>query len=773
VDPYLHYLLVERLASDNDLQDPVIDIVLAACEGQEALAAQLVGEGAARSVDAAGAQPPSDAPGVYLASMAVTGFRGIGRNAELEVTPGPGLTLVVGRNGSGKSSFAEGLELLMTGQNFRWAKRTRVWTQGWQNLHCEDDTELRARFVIEGREGQVTAVRAWSRGAPVEPAGELALTAAGGQELDEEELGWTAALARYRPFLSYNELGQMFDELKTMYDALALILGLEDVDALHKLLRDERLARERAVREVRIWAQEIREGIVEADEDDRLSAAREALSARTPDVEAVELLLAGVADVGDPAGELALLRSLCSLMSPDPQRVDSVLAELAAAQARTAEIAGTDAARAAGLAELLDRALAHHERHGDDDCPVCGSAGVLTDEWHERTGAEAARLREEARAVTDAAGALATAERAVADLLAPDPPEGVARAEEVALDVSALVEAWRRWAEVRTSGDHPAVREALRAVDEQIRTVARSAQSELDRREDRWRPIAAELREWLPEATEALTAGKRLADLKTAEAWARQAAADLQAERLAPIAQAAKANWEILRQESNVSLEGFHLRKSGNVRAAEVDVRVDGSEASAFGVMSQGELHALAVSVFLPRAALPQSPFRFIVIDDPVQSMDPAKVDGLARVLHEAARDRQVLVFTHDERLPEAVRRLNLSARVLEVTRRPGSLVEVRAAQTPVERYIADARALLKEDAPAEVAERVVPGFCRHALEAACVEAVRRRRLARGEHHAAVEAELARASKLYSKLSLALFDDAGKGSQVVTVVNNR
>ena len=74
--------------------------------------------------------------------------------------------------------------------------------------------------------------------------------------------------------------------------------------------------------------------------------------------------------------------------------------------------------------------------------------------------------------------------------------------------------------------------------------------------------------------------------------------------------------------------------------------------------MSQGELNALALSVFLPRATLPESPFRFVVIDDPVQSMDPAKVDGLARVLAEPPRDRQVVVFTHDDRLPEAVRRL-------------------------------------------------------------------------------------------------------------------
>ncbi len=68
-------------------------------------------------------------------------------------------------------------------------------------------------------------------------------------------------------------------------------------------------------------------------------------------------------------------------------------------------------------------------------------------------------------------------------------------------------------------------------------------------------------------------------------------------------------------------------------------------------------------------------PFRFVVVDDPVQSMDPAKVDGLARVLEDAAKTRQVVVFTHDDRLPEAVRRLGIDARILEVSapRRIGS----------------------------------------------------------------------------------------------------
>jgi predicted ATPase len=112
------------------------------------------------------------------------------------------------------------------------------------------------------------------------------------------------------------------------------------------------------------------------------------------------------------------------------------------------------------------------------------------------------------------------------------------------------------------------------------------------------------------------------------------------------------------------------LSGSATQRKVELSVTVDGVDGVALGVMSQGELHALALSLFIPRATLDDSPFRFIVIDDPVQSMDPSRVDGLARVLESAAADRQVVVFTHDDRLPEAVRRMGIDATVLEVTRR-------------------------------------------------------------------------------------------------------
>ena len=157
---------------------------------------------------------------------------------------------------------------------------------------------------------------------------------------------------------------------------------------------------------------------------------------------------------------------------------------------------------------------------------------------------------------------------------------------------------------------------------------------------------------WLTQAEEAEEAGGKIADLKTAEKWLKEASADIRAERFEPIAAEAIINWHELRQQSSVEVERIALEGTGARRRVTVDVEIDGVGGAALGVMSQGELHAIALGMFLPRATLPESPFRFVVIDDPVQSMDPARVDGLAHVLARTAKTRQVLVFTHDDRLP-------------------------------------------------------------------------------------------------------------------------
>jgi hypothetical protein len=296
-----------------------------------------------------------------------------------------------------------------------------------------------------------------------------------------------------------------------------------------------------------------------------------------------------------------------------------------------------------------------------------------------------------------------------------------------------------------------------------VTAVAGAAADEVARRDDQWIPVAADVAAWCSDATKALSGNVPVNSLKLARRWLADAIDDLRDRRLAPLAEQSRAIWADLRQESNVGLGAFRLAGTNTTRRLDLDVSVDGSPGAALGVMSQGEINALALSIFLPRATMPDSPFNFLVIDDPVQAMDPAKVDGLAKVFDKVARRRQVIVFTHDNRLAAAIKDLGIPATILEVTRQPKSEVTVRVCLDASSQALKDAGALSKDqDIPVEVASRVIPGLCRTAVEAAFTSAYWRAALRRGRSRTEIEESLERQGKgvnLRSIAQLALFGE--------------
>jgi recombinational DNA repair ATPase RecF len=766
MDPAIRNLVQARLAEEGTAHDAWGGLVLAALEGQDALEAELVG-GAVSPRDSA-ARTPQALAGAFLRSIAVEGFRGIGPARTLELRPGPGLTLVVGRNGSGKSSLAEGLEVLLTGDSLRWKERAAVWREGWRNLH-HPAASLVATFLVEGEQGPCVVSRRWEGEAAFEAASVTAQLH-GRPVSDLGSLGWTGALRTHRPFLSYNELGSLLDEGPSkLYDALSSILGLEDLVAALGALQDARRSREKAQKDATDARGRVLERLRDV-EDPRARRVVAAVSGKEWDLAAVDEVLGGFASSGEGAAETDALRGIAGLEPPDPVRVAQAAAEMRAAAAAVRSAKETAAARSRDAAALLEGALHYHEAHGDGDCPVCGRKGALDEAWSRKQRDAAARLRESAREA-DAVHQRADAARRLWEDLAPLKADVLARAGDAGLELGALVAALGTWVQAGSIGDLGALADHLEAASgplrEAVLALRESARERLGRKEDAWRPLAVEVAAWLAGAREAARGAADLKRLKPAEAWFKKAAAGIRDDRFTPIAEKAASIWEHLRQQSHVELGRIQLTGEGTRRRVALDVTVDGVEGAALGVMSQGELHSLALSLFVPRATLPESPFRFIVIDDPVQSMDPTRIDGLARVLENASTDRQVIVFTHDDRLPEAVRRLDIDAEVIEVTRRDGSVVDLRRALDPVGRYLEDALAVAgTADLPSSAAARVVPGLCRLGLEAACMEVVRRRRLGRGEPHGEVERSLATAQRLVQLAALALFDDAERGVDV-------
>lgn len=760
----LHDLLLERLLADDTVDDHVAGLVLAAWEGDDDLASALEGRPTAAS-DPRAVPQREQQPDAYLAAVHVEGFRGIGEPATLPLRPGPGLTLVTGRNGSGKSSFAEAAELALTGDSGRWSGRTAVWKEGWRNLHADGSTAVAVDLVTAGSPGTTRIERRWEPGSELD-GGRWTRQRSGGKREEFDGAQWREEMSTYRPFLSYSELGALIDgKPSELHDALHSLLGLGPLGEAQERLRVTRKRLADDARTVGAARRDLRAELAGVD-DDRVVRAAALLKSTAPDLAALADLVAGTDD-GDR--DTSTLAAVASLHVPDAAMVSAATARVRAAADHVHALSSDEVRSADEVAALLRGALHHHDGRAVITCPVC-EQGTLDEEWRDaavrRAEALEAAVTELRKATTELDAAVAAARGLVGPLPA------VLR-EAPPLDVAAVVAAWSVWIEAGRAAGAAELAHALdqahaplvEAVDE----ARARAQQEVTQRDEVWLPIARRLSAWHDDAARVASEGPRLAALQKAEGWLTSTAGELRGERLAPFAEQSQKVWQSLRQQSNVDLGPVRLDGTRTRRRVAMDVRIDGADGgTALGVMSQGELHALGLSLFLPRATVDQSPFRFVLIDDPVQAMDPAKVDGLARVLSEVAATRQVVVFTHDDRLADAVRRLQLSATVWEVQRQERSVVEMRRSDDPVRRYLQDARAMAStKELPADIRGELVASCCRSAIEAACHATIRSVRLTRGDTHAAVESAIAEATTTHKKVTLAVFDDPGRGSDLL------
>lgn len=733
------------------------DLVLAAYQSDQDLEMVLAG-GELPRPDLDRSEAPTAKADVWLDRVRAEGFRGIGPQATLVLQPHAGLTLVIGRNGSGKSSFAEAAELALTDDSMRWSQRPVVFREGWRNLHHDGDSEIALQLRVDGQPN-VSLRRKWKRDAKGPSDAETVTFVGRERRPDGQAPDWLGQIDLYRPFLSARDLERVITAKPAeLYDALAPILGLHPLSTADARLQKQRKQREDRVKAVRESFNQLRIDLNEVD-DVRATQALEALGkqAARADLEALTALMDGRVEAADDQAATAARRLLDGEL-PD---VGEAQREWEEAEAAVERLAGSDSAAAVRTAELLRQALELHSEEGDQPCPVC-RAGRLDAGWRAGAEAEVARLNE-----------IAAIARAARDRVRAARSEVTSRLQTARRDLGAAATAL----ETMIPGPANSLREALAAetwppvVAAYSRLIEASTQW-LVHRQDVWREPGASLRRWLDAAAVVRSEAAGLATINNARTALNKATAEIRAERLAAFVGQSARIWQRLRQESNVELHEMRMEGATTQRKVKFPVSVDGEEANALAVMSQGELHALGLAVFLPRACAEASPFRFVVVDDPVQSMDPAKVDGLAEVLGEIAETRQVIVFTHDDRLPEAVRRLGLEATVWEVSRRERSVVELRKADDPADRYLADAFALTAaKELPEDARYPVVAGFCRSALEAVGMDRYRARHYAAGESYEAVEKILSEAFTVQQKLTLAFLDDPARGAELYGYLN--
>lgn len=747
--------VLTRADEDASLSEAARLVVLAALEGPELLSEVLGGAApSARLTQRLTTTEPGTTPvGAYLASITVQGFRGIGPTVTLPLRPGPGLTVIAGRNGSGKSTLAEALELALTGRNSRWDNKTGVWSSAWRNLHAGEPARIRIGLTEEGS-GTTTIGVDWPAGGDVDVTAKTTWVQREGSKREGVgALGWEAALEMYRPLLSYDELGHILEGAPShFHDQLHRLLGLEQLSVATQRL-------DAAVKELKRPAADLRHArdalkpVLEAHTDQRALTALAQVKKTKPDTTVLRPLVTDGAAATLPAAWKQAER-LATPAAEDVQRQLAVLRQAAADERAQAD---SSDALAAGRAQLLEQSLEFHAQHGDQQCPVCGQ-GSLDDRWADV--AREALTRELAAAATLKAAheAAGRARAAVVDLV-----RAVDRPPLSDEDLTYLPAAQNAWAEFSVIpvdddialADHVAA--TLPELEQSYSALRQQATDLIRQRSDQWAPIALRLADLVAKAEAAAEADSQLSVAAEALKWLQANAGRLRNERIAPLADQARQIWAALRQESNVELGSIRLEGQRTHRRVSLQAAVDGTDTEAFGVMSQGELQALALAIFIPRATSPQSPFRFVVFDDPIQAMDPSKIDGFLQVLTDLSRDRQVVVFTHDDRLPSAIRTSRTKARIIEVTRAANSSVYLAESSDPATRLLDDAFAIAKDDAvPDTVKNRAIPRLCREALELTAKDVFAARAFAQGRSRADVESEWASAHKVTARLALAL-----------------
>ncbi len=755
----------ERLDADTSIADEAALLVLAALEGRDSFEKYLAaGEMPTKTTESAGdlgVSNTGEPAGAFLSGLSVEGFRGIGQRVDVPLQPQPGLTIIAGRNGSGKSSLAEALEVALTGSTYRWSRKGSVqWKEQWRNLHHPVPASVEVQITEEGR-GQTTVGVSWD-----ETATEVSSFTTWTQRPTKKRqpgltaLGWDRALQTYRPMMSYDELGGLLEGGPSgLYDALSAALGVEELAAAIKLL-DTRCKSLKAPEKQLSAQRRALQSEAKAVDDERAQKAAGLLRATAPDTSALRTLATG--SQPQDSGPLAWLRSVLDLATPEAEEVEGAASRLALGVQGMVD-AGVDMLdRQRRRVDLRQQALHLHEQYGDMTCPVC-SSGELDSRWadssREHIALERTRFADLDRAQQDLELARRSARGVITNRPSPltsSPLEALSEATLQARD------AWDAW--VAAPQDDQELVGHLRArrghLEKALGALQTAAAAELQARQDVWAPLAARLATFADDWARWLTQKPRADQVDSALRWLKTNDVALKNERLAPIADQARHAWAMLRQESNVDLGSVKLEGTANRRRVSIEATVDGEETGALTVMSQGELHALALALFLPRAALPESPFRFLVLDDPVQAMDPAKVEGLVQLLSELAQTRQVIVLSHDDRLPAAARRAQVPARILEVARGERSQVSVRESEAPARRYLRDAESLVSDkELPDDTLRKVLPGVLRFAVEAAARDRFFARRLGEGATLHDVEALWTAHHLTRERVSLAVFEE--------------
>lgn len=653
-----------------------------------------------------------------LWKVRVQGYQGVGAEhpLEIEFDVTPGITVLHGPNGCGKSSIADAVDTALRGS----PRRPIATGSGgnlplWEREHCGRDAEQATVEVTlaHGTDRLVLTCRLDASGDVIERACLWQQR----QQSTAVDLGgaWRSALDGHQPMFSYAAIERRVQVAKDLQGFLEPMLALGGCfAALKAAVVDAAAPAKDAADSLQVALTDAKRAADAVDAERRRPGLEDlpAIAWPQPDADPEDWLRAQrLGDTGEVLPEVTdAHRVRCS------DAAEAVNLALDALQAGEHSLHG----RLSGPLQSLQREGRRLDYPGRD-CPVCSTTDVA---WLDQLSASLQDLTALSDLRNRTSSALTDLGQAV---------EGNLAEILQVLDAITIFEAAAGFRE-RLRGAGQDLAEVLRAQGHQatadVRDRARcltallmsadfvEVSSEAERQSEharQWRlarrtavePLVAALRDHGVLSLDAAVWEKSVSNLKALQN-------ELRSERADVLRTATAESVERLLSDVGLQVAGLTVTQ----REAKVEITDAGGQPLPLSMLSAGQRNAVLLAPLL--ALRGDGPFGFLVLDDPVHAFDAVRVDRLAATIRQLAQTRRVVVLTHDERLREhlAAQDPHVDLRTVHRNAVTGEVtIDVSAAAWKV--LLDDAQAALDLGAAhgATSITDIVRGLCRMALD--------------------------------------------------------
>jgi ABC-type uncharacterized transport system ATPase subunit len=628
-----------------------------------------------------------------LVQVSIQGFRGV-LNEEplcLDFDPTPGITILHGLNGAGKSSISDAVDLALTGRTPPTSGGTAGKAALWDPVHlgrgsasavvevtlASDETRLILTCSLDDR-GQVSSHTA-------------VIVSGADRNVVQLGTGWRQALASHQPVFAYASLErrvQLSKDLAGYFEGLLALGG--SFTALQETIAGRGLDATAAAGRWRLSKVKAMQHLDDVDKAHALIS---------PSIE-LNVVEAPTLDQ-EPGAWLteSHLREAGGMFQSLPA---NTLSTLVGAATRTAGLisnfekagAETEQYLAHALETLHSEAVARNV--AGTICPLCESEQP---HWMRSLGESVRRNNVFSDLRTKLLASIGELCTMSTGLLRSALRVGVTADQRESIHISSasgliLLESLEREAAEGLATRHALLTSANALCEWLISADGQSVIEDAVTRTD-------ETKQWQIARAAAVESFVKVweddgASAKQAELWSatdkrvEELRVALRKRRSAALEEKAGQRVKELLADAELRLASLSVLST----KASMELLDQNNNSVELGMLSAGQRNAVLLAPLL--ASVDAGPFGFIVLDDPVHAFDELRIDRLAIALSKIAIDRRVVVLTHDERLKEhlAARIENCDTRLVDRSGNDGA-VTVTSSSSFWDQLLTDARDLL------------------------------------------------------------------------------